>query len=149
MKAKPPVGTKIAGKMVPEAQADLSRAPTRPSLNHLEITMQILLNTDTHIDGRQAMSDHLETVVNEALGHYGERLTRVEAHVADVNSANKAGPNDIQCTLEARPKGRDPIVVKDRAGSAHQAIQGAVNKLVRALGSSFEKLDQRTPARPQ
>ncbi|APW46247.1 HPF/RaiA family ribosome-associated protein [Rhodoferax antarcticus] len=111
--------------------------------------MQILLNTDTHIDGRQAMSDHLETVVKAALGHYGERITRVEAHVTDVNSANKAGPDDIQCTLEARPNGRDPIVVKDRAGSAHQAIQGAVNKLVRAIGSTFEKLDQRPAARPQ
>lgn len=111
--------------------------------------MQILLNTDTHIDGRKAMSEHLETVVKDALGHYGDRLTRVEAHVADVNSANKAGPEDIQCTLEARPKGRDPIVVKDRAGSAHQAIQGALNKLVRTLASTFEKQDQRTPFRPE
>ena len=65
--------------------------------------MQILLNTDSHTDGREAMSDHLESVVKEALGHYGERITRVEAHLTDANGAAESGPDDIQCTLEARP----------------------------------------------
>lgn len=105
--------------------------------------MQILLNTDPHIDGRQAMSDHLETVVKEALGHYGERLTRVEAHLTDANGATKSGPDDIHCTLEARPVGLEPVVVKDRAGTAHQAIQGALRKLERALAGTFEKHDPR------
>ncbi len=105
--------------------------------------MQILLNTDPHIDGRQAMSDHLELVVNDALGHYGERITRVEAHVADANGAIKGGPDDIHCTLEARPAGREPVVVKDRADTAHQAIHGALRKLERALDHVFEKHDQR------
>ena len=72
------------------------------------------------------MSDHLESVVKEALGHYGERITRVEAHLTDANGATKAGPDDIRCTLEARPVGHEPVVAKDRAGTAHQAIQGAL-----------------------
>ena len=105
--------------------------------------MQILLNTDSHTDGREAMSDHLESVVKEALGHYGERITRVEAHLTDANGAAKAGPDDIQCTLEARPVGLEPVVVKDRAATAHQAIQGALRKLERALASTFEKHDPR------
>jgi ribosome-associated translation inhibitor RaiA len=105
--------------------------------------MQVLLNTDIHIDGRQAMSDHVESVVKEALGHYGERITRVEAHVSDANGAAKAGPDDIHCTLEARPVGREPVVVKNRAGTAHQAIHGALRKLERALASAFEKHDPR------
>jgi ribosome-associated translation inhibitor RaiA len=113
----------------------------------MEQTMQILLNTDTHIDGRQAMSDHLQSVVKEALGHYGERITRVEAHVSDANGTGKAGPDDIHCTLEARPAGHEPVVVKDRAGSAHQAIQGALHKLERVLASEFEKLEAKHATR--
>ncbi|MEO8310523.1 MAG: HPF/RaiA family ribosome-associated protein [Caldimonas sp.] len=105
--------------------------------------MQVLLNTDPHIDGRQAMSEHLESVVKDALGHYGERITRVEAHLTDANGASKVGPDDIHCTLEARPVGLEPVVVKDRAGTAHQAIQGALRKLERSLASAFEKHDPR------
>lgn len=105
--------------------------------------MQILLNTDSHTDGREAMSAHLESVVKEALGHYGERITRVEAHLTDANGASKGGLDDIQCKLEARPVGLEPVVVKDRAATAHQAIQGALRKLERALASTFEKHDPR------
>ncbi|MEO8524726.1 MAG: HPF/RaiA family ribosome-associated protein [Caldimonas sp.] len=105
--------------------------------------MQVLLNTDPNIDGSQAMSDHLESVVKEALGHYGERITRVEAHLTDANSAAKGGLDDIHCTLEARPVGREPVVVKDRAETAHQSIHGALRKLERALAGAFEKHDPR------
>ena len=47
--------------------------------------MQILLNTDPHIDGSQQMAQHLETVVQEALGRFGEHITRVQAHLSDAN----------------------------------------------------------------
>ena len=35
------------------------------------------------------------------------------------------------------------MVVKDRAGNAHQAIQGAVGKLKRAVATVLEKQDPR------
>lgn len=111
--------------------------------------MQVLLNTDPHIDGRQAMSDYLTSLVTQALGHYGERITRVEAHVSDANGVSKPGTDDIHCTLEARPVGLDPVVVKERAATAHQALHGAVRKLERALGSAFEKHDPRHGTRAQ
>ena len=110
--------------------------------------MQVLLNTDPHIDGRQAMSDYLESVVNETLAHYGERISRVEAHVSDANSPAKANSDEIHCTLEAWLVGLDPVVVKERAGTAHQAIHGAVRKLERALSSALDKHDPRHKARP-
>jgi hypothetical protein len=88
--------------------------------------MQVLLNTDPHTDGRHEMGEHLEAVVRDALGRFGEQVTRVEAHLADANSHNKANPDEIQCTLEARLVGLDAVVVKDRAATAHQAIQGAI-----------------------
>lgn len=105
--------------------------------------MQVLLNTDTHVDGRQGMADHLSTVVKEALHRFGEHVTRVEAHVTDAVSHAKSHPADFLCTLEARLVGLEPVVVKDHAPSAHQAIQGAVVKLKRAVASSIEKHDPR------
>ncbi len=101
--------------------------------------MQVLLNTDTHVDGRHGMAEFLEAEVKEALSRFGDHVTRVEAHVADAVSHAKAHPDDIQCTLEARLTGLEPVIVKDHAASAHQAIQGAVGKLKRAVGTAIEK----------
>lgn len=107
--------------------------------------MQVLLNTDPNVDGRQAMSDHLEAVVKDAMHRFGEHVTRVEAHIADVNSQAKGSDDDIQCTLEARLAGLEPVVVKDHAGNAHQAINGAAGKLQRAVGSLLAKHDRKRP----
>ena len=103
--------------------------------------MQVLLNTDPHTDGRHQMAEHLEATVKDALGHFGEHVTRVEAYLSDANSHAKAGPDEIHCTLEARLVGLEPVVVKDHAGSAHQAIHGAVVKLKRAITSALGKHD--------
>ena len=101
--------------------------------------MQVLLHTDPNTDGSRLMAEHLEAVVKTAMNRFGGRVTRVEAHLSDANSAAKASPDDIHCTLEARLTGLDPVVVKDHAANAHQAIEGAVRKLKRAIDSAFEK----------
>lgn len=105
--------------------------------------MQVLLNTDPNVDGSQPVHDHLQTVVKDALGRFAEQITRVEAHLADANSNAKTHADEIQCTLEARLRGRDPVVVKDHAATAHQAINGAVGKLKRAVATALEKHDPR------
>ena len=105
--------------------------------------MQVLLNTDPHTDGRHEMAEHLEAVVKDALARFGEQVTRVEAHLSDANSHAKATPDQIQCTLEARLVGLPPVVVKERAGTAHQAISGAAGKLQRAVATSIGKHDPR------
>lgn len=110
--------------------------------------MQVLLNTDPHTDGRHEMAEHLEAVVRDALGRFGEQVTRVEAHLSDANSHNKTAPDEIQCTLEARLVGREAVVVKDRAVTAHQAIHGAVGKLKRAITTALEKHDPRRSTAP-
>jgi len=110
--------------------------------------MQVLLNTDPHTDGRHEMAEHLESVVKDALGRFGEHITRVEAHLSDATSHAKASPDDIHCTLEARLVGLPPVIVKDHSGTAHQAIQGAVTKLKRALDTALGKHDPRRAAAP-
>lgn len=112
--------------------------------------MQILLNSDPNTDGGHLMADHLQKVVQDAMAHFAERVTRVEAHLSDVNSQAKSSDGDIHCTLEARLVGLDAIAVKDQAGNAHQAIEGAVRKLKRAVGTAIEKHDPRSHrARPE
>ena len=55
--------------------------------------------------------------------------------------------DDTAATLEARLVGRDPVVVKHRAGNAHQAISGATGKLKRAVATVLEKHDPRHDTR--
>ncbi len=110
--------------------------------------MQVILNTDPHVDGRHQMAEHLEAVVKDALSRFAGHITRVEAHLADANSQLKATPDDIRCTLEARLVGMEPVVVKDHADTAHQAINGAVGKLKRALTTAVDKHESRRGAVP-
>ena len=39
--------------------------------------MQVLLNTDNHVERRQGLAEHLETVVKEALHRFGDHVTLV------------------------------------------------------------------------
>jgi ribosome-associated translation inhibitor RaiA len=105
--------------------------------------MHILLHANPNTDGSQLMAAHLETVVRDAMGRFGERVTRIEAHLSDADSSVKSGGDDIHCTLEAR-LGLEPLVVKAHAGSAHQAIDSAVRKLKRAVGSEIAKHEPRS-----
>ena len=106
--------------------------------------MHILLHSDRNTDGGHLMADHLQKVVQDGMAHFAERVTRVEAHLSDVNSHAKSDDGDIHCTLEARLVGLDAIVVKDHAGNAHQAIDGAVRKLKRAVAAEIAKHDPRS-----
>ena len=105
--------------------------------------MQVLLHADPNTDGSHPMSEHLEAVAKDALGRFGERITRVEVHLSDVNSLAKTGPQTIHCQLEARLVGLDTIVVNEHADTAHQAIDGGMRKLKRAVGASISKHDPR------
>jgi ribosomal subunit interface protein len=108
--------------------------------------MQVLLNTDANIDGGRAMADHVESVVKDALDRFAEHVTRVDAHLTDANSRQKTHPDEIHCTLEAKLIGLEPVVAKDHANTAHQAIRGATGKLQRAIGAALAKHDSRRHA---
>ena len=110
--------------------------------------MQVLLQSDPNTDGSQAMTNHLNTVVKEALGHFGERVTRVEGHLAAAEGHAKSAENQVHCTLEAHLSGSDAVVVKAQAGSAHQAIDAAVRKLRRVVEAQIEKHSPRANRLP-
>lgn len=104
--------------------------------------MQVLLNTDHNIEGRDALARHVEQTVKESLHRFGEHVTRVETYLADVNAAKQAD-DDIHCTMEARLAGFDPVVVKGSGPDVHQAISRTLGKLQRAVSTFLEKHDRR------
>ena len=101
--------------------------------------MQILINTDHNIEGREAIADRLSAVVETALSRFGERITRVEVHISDENG-DKFGLADKRCMMEARLAGRQPIAVTDDAATVDDAVEGATGKLTRLIESTLGRL---------
>jgi len=101
--------------------------------------MQIQINTDHNLPGREALSAHVKGVVERALNHNDDRVTRVEVHLSDVNGA-KSGPKDLRCAMEARLKHLQPIAVSFEAATLHQAVDGAAEKLARMIESTLGRL---------
>ncbi len=103
--------------------------------------MQIQINTDNHIEGNEALSTHVEAVVENAVRHMKDQLTRVEVHLDDENGG-KPGSEDKRCLMEARLRSHQPVAVSHHAGSVHQAVDGAARKLRAALESLLGRLDE-------
>jgi len=111
--------------------------------------MQININTDKTIDRNAGLDDHVQTVVQAAVGRFGEHITRVEVHLSDENK-EKSVDGGNRCMLEARVTGYQPIVVTHHSATLHQAISGAADKLKRAIDSALGRLhDKNLHAKPQ
>lgn len=101
--------------------------------------MQIQINTDHNIEGREALSVHLRAVVETALSRFGERITRVAVHLSDQNG-DKIGRTDKRCVMEARLAGRQPMAVTDEAATVDEAVDGAAGKLTRLIETTLGRL---------
>ncbi|MGG5809553.1 HPF/RaiA family ribosome-associated protein [Falsiroseomonas sp. CW058] len=93
--------------------------------------MRIQVNThDTA--GDDGYTTRVEAQVAGELDRFTEHLTRVEVHLADVNG-DKGGAADKRCMIEARPTHHKPIAVTHQAPTLPMAIDGALDKINRAL----------------
>jgi len=101
--------------------------------------MQIQINTDHNIEGREALADRVRLIVEAALGRFGERITRVEVHLSDENG-DKFSRTDKRCVMEARLAGRQPIAVTDEAATVDEAVDGAAGKLTRLIETTLGRL---------
>ena len=101
--------------------------------------MQIQVNTDHNIEGHEQFASHVRSVVESALSHFSERITRVEVHLSDENGG-KGGPADKRCVMEARLEGRQPTAVTHHAATVDQAIDGAADKLASSIESTLGRL---------
>jgi ribosome-associated translation inhibitor RaiA len=104
--------------------------------------MQVQVTTDNNINGSAGLIENVEAELTETLGRFGNQLTRVEVHLRDVNGPKATG-DDKHCLMEARLSGRQPLVVSHDAGTVRQAIDGASEKLERALDHQLGKLSDR------
>ncbi|MEO6989178.1 MAG: HPF/RaiA family ribosome-associated protein [Aquihabitans sp.] len=105
--------------------------------------MKIQVNTDSNIDGTEAVAEMAETVIGSALQHFEDRLTRVEVHLSDVDAERGSGSDDKKCLLEARPEGMQPVVVTALAPTIEEACRGAATKMQSKLNSTFGRIDDR------
>jgi len=96
--------------------------------------MQVQINTDRHTEGHERMATWVRGVVEQALNHVSDRITRVEVHLSG-ESGDKSGQHDQRCVMEARLEGRQPIAITHQAATLGQAVSGAAEKLTGAIES--------------
>ena len=101
--------------------------------------MDIQFNTDSSVEGKQALEKYMSETISSALSRYSDKITRIEVHVSDANGDKKA-PNDKRCVLEARLKGLDPIAVTGIGDTIQMAGTSAINKMKAALDKALGKL---------
>jgi len=105
--------------------------------------MQVQVNSNSSIAMNAEMGRVVEAGVNKALEQFGDRVTRVEVHLSDVNG-EKSGARDKNCLMEARPAGQDPVIVTNQAETLEEAVAGALQKLQKRLRSLFGRWEDRT-----
>ncbi|MDZ4836871.1 MAG: HPF/RaiA family ribosome-associated protein [Candidatus Melainabacteria bacterium] len=103
--------------------------------------MQIQINTDNKTKGSTGLSQHVESVIKDALDRFANRITRIEVHLSDESSDSKSGSDNKRCAMEARLAGLQPITVTHQGASLEQAVSGATDKLEKTLESTLGRLD--------
>lgn len=102
--------------------------------------MQVQVNTDDNVEGREALIAEVEAAVGAALSRFAHQLTRVEVHLGD-ESAGRSSGADKRCAMEARPAGRQPVTVTHHATTLAEAYGGAAQKLQNLLTSALGRLN--------
>lgn len=104
--------------------------------------MRIQVNTDNTIQGRSDVTAMVEEILRSKLAAVSSTITRIEVHLQDQN-AQKSGPDDKRCMVEARLEGLAPLSATDAADNIRSAVSGAVDKLRNVIDSELGKLRQR------
>ncbi|GMN03125.1 HPF/RaiA family ribosome-associated protein [Erythrobacter sp. MTPC3] len=103
--------------------------------------MQFQFNSDSSVMGTANVAERIENQVRQRLERFEDRLTRLEVHVSDEN-ARKGGADDKNCTIEARPRGGNPIGVTGKASDVDTAARKAATTLAQRLERHFGKSEK-------
>lgn len=103
--------------------------------------MLIRIRTDNFVNASPALTGRAEATIRDSVERFADRLTRVEAFLKDEN-ATKGGERDKTCTLEARLAGLDPIATTHSAPTLDLAIEGAAEKLARAMERAVARAEK-------
>ena len=101
--------------------------------------MRIQLNTDKNIEGTESLESFVSEKIRSALKHYIDKITRIEVHLSDQN-ADKGGKDDIQCKIEARLEGIQPVIVVSKSSSIEKALDDAADKMKVSLSTIIGKI---------
>tara|TARA_R110000868_G_scaffold124843_6_gene329809 strand:+ start:2071 stop:2391 length:321 start_codon:yes stop_codon:yes gene_type:complete len=101
--------------------------------------MQIQINTDKNIEGGESLATRVSSIVEGALSHFNDHITRVEVHLSDENGP-KDGQDDKRCMMEVRLKGRQPVAVTFQAATLSEAIDGAADKMKKHIETVLGRL---------
>lgn len=102
--------------------------------------MQIQVNTDSNVSGREEQADHIVATVEARLVRFDDYLTRVEVHLADESAGRTTGA-DHRCMIEARPAGRQPVAVTSHAPTVDESVASAISKLTTVLERELDRRD--------
>lgn len=101
--------------------------------------MKIQLNTDKNIHGTEKLEALVSEKINHTLKQFVNKITRIEVHLSDQNG-HKIGADDIQCKIEARIEGLQPVMVVSKNSSKEKALGTALNKMKATLGTIIGKI---------
>ncbi|HWA95967.1 MAG TPA: HPF/RaiA family ribosome-associated protein [Terracidiphilus sp.] len=103
--------------------------------------MKIQVNSDKTIATSAKRTRFVEEEVGHILRRHARRLTRVEVHLSDIDNVKK-GQADKRCLVEARPAGARPRTASALATTVEAAVTAAAEKMQRALGTYFGRMDR-------
>jgi ribosome-associated translation inhibitor RaiA len=101
--------------------------------------MLVQVNAGNGVHVQEDVATRIEGNVKAALSRFAQDITRVEIHLSDENR-DKGGDDDMRCLMEARVNGRPPIAVTNFAGDLPLAIDGATDKLEKAITHELGRL---------
>ena len=104
--------------------------------------MQILINTDNHIQSSETFKEKVSELVRERFQRYDDRITRIEIHFNDENSSAKSFGNDKRCMLEVRMNGMNPLAVTANSAELMSSLRGAIDKMRSQIESVLGRLEE-------
>ncbi len=114
--------------------------------------MNIQINTGHNIQSNETLIAKFRSTIERSLIRISDHITSLEVHMKDEDGIKK-GKNDKRCLIEARLEGRQPIVVTEHSSNLNQALDGAIEKLIRMIeriigrqrNQRNHKIEQSTP----
>jgi hypothetical protein len=100
----------------------------------------VQIHTGNHLESNVDLRVQAEALVASTVARFAERVSRVQVHFGDENSARKEGTTDKRCMMEARIDGGPPIAVTEHGPTLEQALSGAAEKLGRSLDGLFGRM---------
>lgn len=101
--------------------------------------MLVEVNTDKNIKSSERLIEYCKSTIEAELSRFDEYITRVEVHFKDDN-ADKGGDDDKRCMIETKLKGKSPVAVTNTASNIDDALSGAIDKIVKVLETSLDKM---------